>query len=154
MILEITARSYHGYCGVCAKSRGFRRRISQLGWILRGLLLLPCLPFMLIYMEGLRLVRRRRFPFDRTRLLQAIQMVHSDLSTAHQYLEGVVDGYWEQAPSEQLFTRHAPQKFGREDGGRLRRAEISVTDIPTHRGRMTILTKMPGIRFLRVGGPS
>jgi hypothetical protein len=75
MILGITARSNHGSCGVCAKRRGFRRRISQLGWILRGLLLLPCLPFMLIYMEGLRMVRRWRFPFDRARLLQAIQIV-------------------------------------------------------------------------------
>ncbi len=98
------------------------------------------------------MVRRYRFPFDRARLLQAIQMVHSDLSIAHDYLEGVIDGYWEQAASEQLFIRHAPRKFGREDGGRLRRAEISESDIPTHRGRMTILAKMPGIRYLQVGG--
>lgn len=152
MILEITASLNHGYCGVCAKSRGFRPLLSQMGWILRGLLMLPWVPFMLIYLEGLRVLRRWRFPFDRVRLLQAIQVVHRDLSIAHEYLEGIIDGYWENAPSEQLFTRHAPRKWGREDGGLLRRAEISESMIPTHRDRMTILVKTPGIRYLRVGG--
>ena len=60
MILEITVRTNHGYCGACAKSRGFRRRLTHLGWILRGLAMLPCLPFLLIYMEGLRVVRPPR----------------------------------------------------------------------------------------------
>jgi hypothetical protein len=109
---------------------------------------------MLIYAEGLRSIRRWRFPFDRVRLLTAIQQIHGESGTAQMYLDGVIDGYWERAASEHLFTRHAPRMFGRVDGGRLRRGEISLTEIPTHRGQMTLLTKMPGIRYLRVGGQS
>ena len=151
MILEVTACSNAGCCGVCAKHRGFKQRLSQFGWVLRGLLILPFLPFMLVYFEGLRLVRRWRFPFDRPVLLQAIRQVHGDLTVAQQYLDGVVDGYWEQAASEQLFIKHEPQKFGRDDGVRLRRGEISVSDIPTYRSKIMISTKMPGVRYIQVG---
>ena len=147
MILEITASTNGGFCGSCVKTRGMRYRIRQVGNILYFLGGLLVMPFLLLYFEVQRAWRRWRFPFDRPALLAAIRAVHTDVCAARWYLDGVVDGYWDSTPEVQMFTRNQPRQFGALDGGRLRRGEITVSDIPTHRCRMVYLTKMPNVRY-------
>lgn len=149
MILEITASTNGGFCGSCVKTRGLRYRLGQIGdlfYFLGGLLVMP---FIILHFAVQSAWRRWRFPFDRSALLAAIQAVHTDVCVAQCYMDGVVAGYWDSTPERQLFTRNQPRQFGAQDGGRLRRGEISVADIPIHRGRMVYLTKMPDVRYIR-----
>jgi hypothetical protein len=109
------------------------------------------LPFALLWFESRSAWRRWRFPYDRAALLAAITAVHPDPYVARRYLAGVIDGYWDSAPESQLFTRHLPSQFGSLDGGRLRRGEIVISDIPAHRQQMRDLTKTPHVKSRKVG---
>ncbi|WP_395738823.1 hypothetical protein [Prosthecobacter sp.] len=147
MILEITASTNGGFCGSCAKTRGMRYRVKLIASIFHFMGGLLVLPFLLLYFEVQRVWRCWRFPFDRPALLAAIRAVHTDAGIAQCYLDGVVSGYWDSLPEMQMFARNQPRQFGAQDGGRLRRGEITVSEIPTHRGRMVFLTKMPNVRY-------
>jgi hypothetical protein len=152
MILEVTVSTNHGYCGRCIRTRGARYCFKQAGALLSLAGGLVVIPFAVLWFGIRGAWRRWRFPFDRSTLLGAIRAVHSENSVAQAYFEGVVEGYWDSSAESQLWTRHPPSRFGSLDGGRLRRGEIVIFDIPTYRGRMTVLTKMPYIRYRKVGG--
>ncbi len=154
MILHATARIYGGYCATCSRTGGFKYRAKVIGSFLvsfigslGGLFLLP---FILVYLESRRAWRTWRFPFDRPSMLQAIRVVHPCEAVARFYLDGVIDGYWDNAPPSQLLTRNLPRQFGSQDGGQLRRDEIKATDIPTHHGAMTLPVNKTGTRYMRV----
>jgi len=118
MILEVTASTNGGFCGLCVKTRGMRYRVKQVGIILYTMGGLLVMPFFLLYFEVQSAWRRWRFPFDRSALLAAIRAVHTDACTARWYLDGVVDGYWDSSPEMQMFARNQPRQFGAQDGGR------------------------------------
>lgn len=135
MILEITASTNGGFCGSCVKTRGLRYRLGQIGFValfVGGLLVMP---FVSMWWGMRNAWRRWRFPFDRFALFVAIRTAHGDADVARSYLEGVVEGYRRSTPENQaIFTSNRARLYGEEDGGRLRRGEITVSDIPTHRG--------------------
>lgn len=148
MILQTTARLYRGYCATCNRTRGFKHRAKQIGAFLAICGGLFVLPFALVYYESLKVWRTWRFPFDRPAMLEAIRIIHP--SVAEHYLNGVINGYWDNTPPSQLFARNQPMQFGSQDGGRLRRGEIKGADIPTHRGAMTLPINKTGTRYIRV----
>lgn len=147
MILGITARINSGLCGPCARARAWR-------WRKAGLFVVACpgmvlfiagSPLMWAYFAMRRWMRHLRFPFDRRALRSAIRAMHPPRLAAS-YFEGVIDGYWDSAPESFLFTRNQPLHRGRMDGGKLRRGEIAITDIPTHRERFSTVPTPSGVR--------
>ncbi len=150
MILEITASTNGGYCGMCAKKRGMRYRLGQVKAVIEFLGVTLVLPFVALWC-GIRIAWRRwRFPFDRAALLASIREVYKDVDIAWSYLDGVVDGYWESAPENQaMFTSNRARLYGTEDGGRLRRGEITISDIPTHKLPWLRAVKLPNVRCSR-----
>jgi hypothetical protein len=150
MILEITAVANSGYCGTCARTRGWRYRLQQIGFILSSfgavLSAVLCGPFFACFFAIRGWFRRKRFPFDAATLLSVIGAVHPpDIAAA--YCAGVIDGYWERAPEAFGWARNQPRFYGRVDGGRLRRGELALSSIPTHRERMIIEGRLSGVRF-------
>lgn len=134
MILEITASTNGGFCGSCAKTRGLRYRLGQIGFVVLFVGGLLVMPFVSVWCGIRNAWRRWRFPFDRFALIAAIRTAHGDAEVARSYLEGVIEGYRKSAPENQaVFTSNRARHYGEEDGGRLRRGEITVSDIPTHR---------------------
>lgn len=134
MILEITASANGGFCGACVKTRGLRYRLRQIRSVFEFLRLLLVMPFMALRW-GIRIAWRRwRFPYDRSTLREAIWAAMPHSSTTLSYLNGVVEGYWDSTPEDRVvFTSDRAHQYGTEDGGRLRRGEIAVSDIPTRR---------------------
>lgn len=148
MILEITASTNGGYCGTCAKTRGLRYRLRQIGFVVFCVCGLLVLPFVSVWWGLRNAWRRWRFPFDRFALFVAIQNAHGDAEVARSYLDGVLEGCRKSTPEGQaVFTSNRARLYGTEDGGRLRRGEIAVSDIPTHRGSWMGKMKMPNVRY-------
>ena len=150
MILEITASTNGGFCGSCVKTRGVRYRLRQLGNLFYFLGGLVVMPFATVW-SGIRTAWRRwRFPFDRSALLAAIRTANDDAEVAKSYLDGMVEGYWDSTRENQaLFTSNRARLFGEEDGRRLRRGEITVSDIPTHAVPWMGEMKMPNVRCIK-----
>lgn len=137
MILEATAKAYHGTCPACARTKGFQNRLKQsAGWT-REFLLFPFFvvltPFYLAFGAGRIAFRKWRFPFDKTALFEAIDAVHHDADVSQSYLNGVIQGYWESSGLFYGFGADQANMFGRNDGGQLRRGETAFADIPTER---------------------
>lgn len=134
MILEITASSNGGFCGQCVKTQGAGYRLRQVTSVFKDLCGWVVFPFGVLGW-GLRMGWRHwRFPFDRSALRAAIWTGMDDEDLARSYLDGVVEGYWKSVPANRaVFTSNRARLYGEEDGGRLRRGEISISDIPTHR---------------------
>jgi len=149
MILEVTAGANSGYCGTCARTRGWRYWLQQCGLILSAagavLFAVLCGPFIAGYLAIRGWFRRRRFPFDSGALLSAIAVVHPP-GIAAVYLDGVIDGYWQSAEEMVGWSRNQPRFYGQIDGGRLRRGELAISDIPTHRERLIIEGRPMGVR--------
>ena len=149
MILDVTAASNLGYCGTCARTRGWRYRLQQTGFTLSAigavLFAIVCGPFIAGYFVIRGWFRRRRFPFDSAALLSAIVAVHPP-GIAAVYLDGVIDGYWQSTGEMVGWSRNQPRFYGQIDGGRLRRGELAISDIPTHRERLIIEGRPTGVR--------
>jgi hypothetical protein len=149
MILEITVVTNSGYCGTCARTRCWRYRLQQIGFGLSALgavlFAILCGPFIAGYLAIRGWFRRRRFPFDTVALLSAIAAVHPP-GIAALYLDGVIDGYWQSTQEMMGWARNQPRFHGQMDGGRLRRGELAISDIPTHRERLIIEGRPAGVR--------
>ena len=149
MILEVTAATNAGFCGTCARTRGWRYRLKHIGFFLSAvgfvLFAVVCGPFIAGYLAIRGGIRMRRFPFDRAALLSAIAAIHPP-GIAAVYLDGVIDGYWKSTPEMVGWARNQPRFYGEVDGGRLRRGELAISDIPTHHERLIIQGRPPGIR--------
>lgn len=102
-------------------------------------------PFIAGYLAIRGWFRRRRFPFDNAALLSAIVAVHPP-GIAALYLEGVIDGYWQSTQEMVGWVRNQARFYGQIDGGRLRRGELAISDIPTHRERLIIEGRPMGVR--------
>ncbi|MCX6852350.1 MAG: hypothetical protein NTY98_25955 [Verrucomicrobia bacterium] len=134
MILEITASANGGFCGACVKTRGLRYHFRQIGFVVLFVVGLLVMPFVSMWWGIRNAWRHWRFPFDRFALFVAIRTVSGDADIARSYLDGVVEGYRKSTPENQaVFTSNRARHYGEEDGGRLRRGEITISDIPTHR---------------------
>lgn len=136
MILEITARTHSGRCGTCSRTRGWRNRWNQIKLFPASVgslfLMLLRFPFILAYILCRRWIRHHRFPYDRAALKAATSTVHPP-AISKSYYNGVIEGYWECAPVFCGFTQDLSFHHGCDDGGRLRRGEIEISSIPTHR---------------------
>lgn len=133
MILEITASANGGFCGSCVKTCGLRYHFRQIGFVALFVAGLLVMPFVSVWWGMRNAWRRWRFPFDRFALFVAIRTASGDVEVARSYLDGVVEGYRKSTPENQaVFTSNRARHYGEEDGGRLRRGEITVSDIPTH----------------------
>jgi len=148
MILDVTAVAHTGYCGTCARTRGWSYRLRQLGLFFSAaaavLFAVLCGPFIAGYLAIRGWFRRRRFPFDGAALLSAIAAVHPP-GIATVYLDGVIDGYWQSTQEMVGWARNQPRFYGQIDGGRLRRGELAISDIPTHRERLIIEGRPMGV---------
>jgi hypothetical protein len=150
MILEITASANGGFCGACAKTRGVRYRLGQIGFVILFVGGLLVMPFVSVWCGIRNAWRRWRFPFDRFALFVAIRTALGDADVARSYLDGVVEGYRKSTPEHQaVFTSNRARFYGEEDGGRLRRGEIIISDIPTHRGPWMSGMKTPNVQCSR-----
>jgi hypothetical protein len=156
MILEITAVANSGVCGTCARRRGWRYRIRQIGFILSAFgavfFAVVCGPFVAGFFGIRGWYRRWRFPFDTAALVSFLRAVHPP-GIASAYCAGVIDGYWETAPEASGWARNQPRFYGRVDGGRLRRGEMALSDIPTHRETLIIEGRPLGFRYRYSSGP-
>ncbi|QIF00362.1 hypothetical protein [Roseimicrobium sp. ORNL1] len=134
MILEATAAEYHGTCRKCARTKGYRNRLKQFVSFAQVCLLFPFLvigtPFLLLFMGLQWMWRTWRFPFDRSAMLLKIQHRIPNRKEARSFLRGVIHGYWSSAPDMSVMDP-SPYSCGMNDGGRLRRGEISPSEIPT-----------------------
>ncbi|WP_211325592.1 hypothetical protein [Roseimicrobium gellanilyticum] len=135
MILEITVATYHGTCPACARTKGAANRLKQFWdylcacWMVGWMCLM--LPFLLTFLGIRRVWRWQRFPFNKRAMLQGIQHYYPDRKEARNYLNGVIDGYWDCEPEYPTLGRPGmPHDFGMIAGGRLRRGEISPSEIP------------------------
>ena len=149
MILEVTAAANSGYCGTCARTRGWRFRLQQFRVVFSAAgavsFAVLCGPFIAGYLAIRKWFRRRRFPFDRAALLSAIAAVHPP-DIAAVYLDGVIDGYWQSTQEMLGWARNQPRFYGQIDGGRLRRGEIAISSIPSNRERLIIERCPQGVR--------
>ncbi|QIF00361.1 hypothetical protein [Roseimicrobium sp. ORNL1] len=151
MILEATASRYRGYCANCYRSHGLRAWLVKIGQFIGAMILLVffllSLPFMLAWLSIQKAIRTRRFPFDRPSLLAAIQHVHPNDNDGRCYLKGVIDGYWEASPKRRFHIIESAYAYGCVDGEKLRRGEIDVSDIPSHRSPFLPPAHIPGARY-------
>jgi len=145
-ILPATASKYHGRCASCSKRSGLKI-IWQYVLAVFGIIgIVISTPFVAVGYGVRMLWRRFRFPFDRRELFSAISAVHIDHRIASSYLLGVINGYFDASPIFLGWGRNRSAIEGRNDGGRLFRGEICISDIPTYR---TPLTGRPpqGVRY-------
>ena len=150
MILEATSARNRGYCATCYGTHG------PLSWLVRFALflgaiigiscLIVALPFIAAWCSIQKAIRTRRFPFDRAALLSALRRIHPDGNDGQFYLNGVIDGYWDASPKRRTRRGESAYVYGCGDGDRLRRGEIEVSDIPTHRSPIPPPVFTPGIR--------
>ncbi|WP_395751925.1 hypothetical protein [Prosthecobacter sp.] len=134
MILEITASTNGGFCGQCVKTQRAGYRLRPVTSFFKDLVGLVVFPFGVLAWVLRTAWLHWRFPFDRSALRTAIRAGMGDEDFVWSYLDGVVEGYWKSTPANQaMFTSNRARLYGEEDGGRLRRGEIAVSDIPTRR---------------------
>jgi hypothetical protein len=134
MILETTVRANGGFCGQCVKTQGASYLLRQVTSVFKNLGGLIVFPFGVLAWVLRTAWLHWRFPFDRSALRTAIRAGMDNENFVWSYLDGVVEGYWKSTPANRaVFTSNRARLYGEEDGGRLRRGEIAVSDIPTHR---------------------
>jgi hypothetical protein len=82
----------------------------------------------------LRSWRRLRFPFDKAAIRTAIEAINPNQTVVNSYLLGVIDGYGQATPEILGFAQNYARMHGKNDGGKLRRGELQVDDIPSPQG--------------------
>ena len=130
-ILPEVARKFDGLCKVCAKSVIKLHSINELKSFLYTFMCILMITFVLLWMLVKNLWRLSLFPFNRFALYTAIRKTGLDRKESWSYLFGVATGYATSAPIFDGFAQWHLYKDGMNDGGRLRRGEITFKDIPT-----------------------
>lgn len=144
MILPQTAAAYGGWCAVC--ERRSREKVTRNipKELLRDLMVGIRLPLEAVFLCVRWIVRKWRFPHDQKKLLLAIAEVYPEPRVARSYLGGVIKGYFENSGESFTWGSDQARWEGRNDGGRLWRGEITLSDIPTCRSERVGRVKASG----------